>query len=127
MKKIIRHEPKARRAEDNHHLLWQRRLWNKGWARALRNHPYCQAMIPRDTLHRRIHHSVNNIPVPEGKDARNVYELLVWLESHGQLDYEDNILEKLDFLIQHLTTEATIKALEQQRQVIIDFYEGGSL
>lgn len=124
MKKIIRREQKTRK-EDNHHLCWQRRFWNKGWARALRNHPYCQAIIPRDTLHKRIHHVIGTIPVPDGKDARNVYELLIWLENHERLNCEDDILQKLDFLIEHLTTEATVKALENQRQVIIDFYERG--
>ena len=124
MKRIIRHEQRARREDDNHHLLWQRKNWAKGWVRSLRNHPYCQAYIPRDTLHKRIHHEIPTIPLPEGKDARNVFELLLWLESRDGLDFSDDVLQKLDFLIENLTTEATVEALKRQRQVILDFYEG---
>ena len=123
MKRIIRHEQKPHVGEDLHHLLWTRRMYNKGWARILRSHPYCQSYIPRDTLHRKIHHEISSIPLPDGADAHNAFELLLWKESRGELDFSDSILQKLDFLIENLATEATVKALERQRQVVLNFCE----
>lgn len=108
---------------DCHHLCWTRKNWGNGYARALREHPWLRVYIPRDTLHRYIHHNIKCIPVPEGKDARRVFEYLMKLERSGELDYGLDILDRLAFLIKHLKTPATIAALERQYDVIAEFYE----
>ena len=110
---------------DWHHLLWTRRSYDKGYARALRQHPYTGCYIPRDTLHRLIHHEIKTVPVPDGSDARRVYELLVRMENAGELDFNDGILERLDFLINHLESPATVRVLIKQKQIVNNFYHGG--
>ena len=120
--KVLTHLPtKARRGFDNHHLLWTRHNYDRGYARALRNHPYCQALIPKETLHKNIHHALRCIPVPSGADAKNVFELLVWLERLELLNFDDPIERKLMFLIENIKTESTLHALEAQLKVVTDF------
>lgn len=120
MKKKTLVNPKA---FDAHHLLWEKRMYSHGYARALREHPWLRIYIPRDTLHRWIHHNMRCIPVPDGKDARKCFELLMRMERAGELDYKADILERLDFLIEHLTSEATVEGLKQQRNLITLYRE----
>ena len=123
--RVLNHLPtKTRRGFDNHHLLWTRRSYDRGYARALRNHPYCQALIPKETLHKNIHHALRCIPVPAGTDAKNVFELLVWLERLELLDFDDPIEKKLKFLIDNLKTESTVNALQTQLRVVENFLGG---
>ena len=103
---------------NTHHLLWTKKSYDTGYARALRAHPYCQVLIPAETLHKQIHHAIRTIPVPTGSDARSVFELLIWLEQLGQLDFCDSIEERLIFLINHLKTERTTDALRRQLNVV---------
>lgn len=123
--RVLNHLPtKTRRGFDNHHLLWTRRSYDRGYARALRNHPYCQALIPKETLHKNIHHALRCVPVPVGADAKNVFELLVWLERLELLDFDDPIEKKLKFLIENLKTESTVNALQTQLRVVETFLGG---
>ena len=123
--RVLNHLPtKTRRGFDNHHLLWTRRSYDRGYARALRNHPYCQALIPKETLHKNIHHALRCVPVPSGADAKNVFELLVWLERLELLDFDDPIEKKLEFLIENLKTESTVNALRMQLSVVENFLGG---
>lgn len=123
--RVLNHLPtKTRRGFDNHHLLWTRRSYDRGYARALRNHPYCQALIPKETLHKNIHHALRCVPVPAGADAKNVFELLVWLERLELLDFDDPIEKKLKFLIENLKTESTVNALQMQLRVVETFLGG---
>lgn len=123
--RVLNHLPiKTRRGFDNHHLLWTRRSYDRGYARALRNHPYCQALIPKETLHKNIHHALRCVPVPAGADAKNVFELLVWLERLELLDFDDPIEKKLKFLIENLKTESTVNALQTQLRVVENFLGG---
>lgn len=120
--KVLNHSSaKPRQGFDNHHLLWTRHDYDRGYARALRNHPYCQALIPKNTLHKQIHHALRHIPIPNGADARSVFELLVWLERLGLLDFNDPIEKKLKFLIENLKTEYTVRALQEQLRVVENF------
>lgn len=114
------------KAFDCHHLLWEKRMYSQGYARSLREHPWLRIYIPRDTLHRWIHHNMRCIPVPDGKDARKCFELLMRMERVGELDYNANIFVRLNFLIEHLVSEDTVNALKKQRQVISEFYSRGS-
>ena len=117
---------RPRRAEDAHHLLWVKRNWGQGYCKALRNHAWLKVYIPRDTLHRQIHHEIATIPLAKTEDAKRVFELLVRLEAKGELDSTASIEERLDFLIEHLQTQATVKALIKQREIVRKFYERGS-
>ena len=114
-----------RRTLDNHHLLYQKRHWNKGWAQLLRNHWYMQKMIPMETLHREIHSKIHDIPTPNGKECRIAYEKLEELDAAGMLSDYDPIEKRLDILID-LWKEgcpATVAILEWQKQVVAKFYE----
>lgn len=112
----------AKRTVDAHHLLWEKRMYRTGYAKALRNHAWLKIYIPRDTLHREIHHQMKCIPVPKAGDCKRVFELLARLESKGQLDPNAGIVERLDFLIKHLQTGESVRALKRQRNICLDFY-----
>ena len=107
---------------DVHHLLWPKRKWNRGYARALRSHEWLRMKIPRDTLHNLIHQQVRVIPIPEGKDARKVYEILTRAYSNHEITQKATLEDRLDFLIRHLSTPSTVAALERQREVVRWFY-----
>lgn len=114
---------KTRSICDAHHLLFIRRDYSSGYARALREHPFLRCYIPRDTLHKEIHHRLSHIPVPEGRDARRVFEYLMRLERNGELDYDADILPRLQFLIDQLETPSTVAALKEEYKIISEFYE----
>lgn len=112
--------------EDCHHLLFQGRHWNQGWAKRLREHQYFKVMIPQMTLHREIHSKIHDVPVPNGADCRRAYEAVEKGLREGLLDYRDNIGARLDLLISLWSNcPATCAVLEWQKQVIAKFYNGG--
>lgn len=113
---------------DWHHLLFQRRHWKQGYAKALREHWYMGKYIPRDTLHRTIHSKIHDIPTPNGKECRKAFEELCRMEQQGLISQEDTIEKRIDFLIdiwKDDNCEATIAMLKWQKQVIQKFYERG--
>ena len=120
---VARGTPVNNKVLNCHHLLWGKQMYSQGYCHALREHPWLRIYMPRDTLHRYIHHSMTCIPVPDGKDARKTFEYLMRLERAGKLDYNANIFERLDFLIDQLKTPSTVEALQKQRQIVLNFYE----
>lgn len=76
-----------------------RRKWNKGYAKSIRNYWYFIVLIPRDTLHARIHHGIETIPVPEECIARKVYDRIRELDRFGWLRLDDSIEKRLQLLI----------------------------
>lgn len=113
---------KRQHNQNTHHLLWCRRLWGKGWNRTLRNHPYCQVLIPAETLHKRIHTELTYIPTPDGVDSKRVLDLLAWLDACHALDYDDDILTRLEFLIEAFSSPQTVEALKRQYEIVATFY-----
>lgn len=116
------------RHEDFHHILYQRRHWNQGYAKALREHPYMGKMIPMATLHREIHSKIHDIPCPNGKECRMAYEELCRRERLGLIDpVYDTVEQRIDFLIEMWKDEcpATVAVLEWQKQVVSKFYQRG--
>ena len=113
-------------SRDVHHLLWPKSKWDRGYARALRNHDWLRMKIPRETLHTLIHRQVRVIPVPDGKDARKVYEILTRAYNSHEITQKATLEDRLDFLILHLSTPSTVAALEQQKEVVHWFYSRGS-
>lgn len=113
-------------SNDYHHILYQRRHWNQGYAKALREHAYMGRMIPRDTLHREIHSKIHDIPCPNGKECRMAFEELCRRERLGLIDLEnDTVEQRIDFLIEMWKDlcPATVAILEWQKQVVSKYYQ----
>lgn len=56
---------------DRHHICFQKRHWNKGYAR-----PICMAFVRYVpvTLHRELHARLKNVPVPDGALLKEAWE-----------------------------------------------------
>lgn len=108
---------------DFHHFLFQKRHWNQGYAKALRNHPYAGAKIPMRTLHREIHSKIHDVPRPNGDVCKRTYQKLVALCKSGELDPHDPPEKKLQFFIDEWADEcpATVAILRWQQQIIRKF------
>lgn len=108
---------------DTHHILWTRRAWNKGSARALRDFWYCQIKIPRKGLHRHIHEEVCKIPVPDACICEDCLKQLKLLEkAHAIHDY-DPIEKRLQILICCLDTgdSPTAEAMKHQLEAVATY------
>lgn len=111
---------------DVHHILWQKRHWDKGWSKRLREHPYCKIEIPRDTLHHQIHQVVNDIPVPNGEACKAAYIAIEsWLEG-GVCSMDDNLSRRIEVIEMCFKAKypVTYKALEKQKNVVDNYYKG---
>ena len=111
--------------EDFHHLLYQRRHWQQGYAKLLRQHPYSGKYIPQQTLHRTIHSKIHDVPCPNGKECKAAYQHLLELERNGEIDIQNDSAEKrLDFFIHEWeeTCPATVAILKWQKEIIHKFY-----
>ena len=110
-------------ARDWHHCLFQKRHWKSGWAKCLREHEYCGARIPKNTLHRFIHEGVHDVPVADGKSCRIAVEAINdWLE-HGLIGIDDPIDQKLETLIKifNVNEPKTAKVLKKQLEIIRNY------
>lgn len=118
---------KKRSPYDYHHILYQRKHWQQGWAKILREHPYCGAHIPRNTLHRAIHAKIHDIPTPNGKDCRMAVEVLEnWLET-GYISYDDPLDKRIEMIAKCFRAKcpATTAMLDWQKDIVAKFYRGG--
>ena len=107
-----------------HHCLWKRNCWDTGWARRLRNHPYCRIEIPRDTLHQLIHATIPEIPVASGIACKTAYEALnSWLEAEF-ISMDDNLSTRCANLMRcfRASSPDTYKALQKQKQIADGYY-----
>lgn len=113
--------------KDWHHLLFQKRHWQTGYAKLLREHEYMGAMIPKATLHREIHSKIHDIPVPNGKECKEAYVLMLSKLEDGTLNMDDKLEARLDFLINIWQEKcpATCAVLQWQSEVISKFYSKG--
>ncbi|MDO4802564.1 MAG: hypothetical protein Q4A15_10405 [Prevotellaceae bacterium] len=113
---------------DWHHFLWIKSKWNTGYAKRLREHPYCGAYIPQMTLHREIHQELSNVPLPDGKYCKQALEAInSWLEA-GFISLDDPVEKKIEMLIKCFKVNCpnTAKVLEKQRQIVSEFYRRGA-
>lgn len=85
-----------------------------------------KVLVPRDTLHKEIHHQIRTVPLPEPSDAKKTFELLVKLEACGKLDPNASLEKRLDFLIEHMSTQTTVETLIREREIVRQFYSGES-
>lgn len=108
-----------------HHFLFQKRYWDNGWAKALRNHPYCGAYLNQAYLHRSIHESIHDVPVPNGAVCREVYQELCREEQSGLVRADDPPWIKLSWLIEHFedSCPATVAILAWEKEKITKFYK----
>ena len=112
--------------KDWHHILYQKRYYCTGYAKRLREPPYCGAYIPQMTLHRQIHEVLSNVPLPDGKYCKIAYDAIVnWLEA-GYISLNDPIEKRIDTLIKCFIVNCpkTAKALLKQKEIVARFYEG---
>lgn len=113
--------------EDYHHILFQGRHWKQGWAKKLREHPYCGGYIPQMTLHREIHSKIHDIPTPNGVDCRTaVLALNNWLDA-GYISLDDPLDKKIEMIAKCFRAKcpATTAMLDWQREVVAKFYGRG--
>ncbi|MBR3135184.1 hypothetical protein IKG54_01285 [Candidatus Saccharibacteria bacterium] len=105
---------------DWHHLLYQGRHWDKGYAKLLRAHPYLKVYIPQYTLHRKIHSKIHDIPCPNEEELKDAYVEMLCRLRCGQLDIgRDTMQHRLDFLIEMWNEKcpATVAVLKWQRDL----------
>ena len=119
--------PKVERIT-THHFLFQRRHWQQGYAKALREHRYCGAYIPQATLHRELHSKVHDVPVPNGSVCRQVYRELCRQERAGLIDIMDAPWIKLSWLVEQFEEicPATTAILQWQKEIITKYYKNPS-
>lgn len=111
---------------NTHHILWQKRHWDRGWALRLRNHPYCKIDIPKDTLHRFIHESVIDIPVPTGPECKNAYIAITsWIDG-GFASMDDDLSERCRKIAMcfRASSPSTYNALIKQKQIADEYKKG---
>lgn len=112
---------------NNHHILFCRRTWNKGGAKALRNHWYMQVEIPMHGLHEPIHQILNGVPVPSGRRCAEALEEIKHLEQVGALKNNATIVTRINVLLcvwEGLPDmQATCSALRLQKALAEDYYK----
>lgn len=112
------------KATNNHHLCWPRRKWDRvPEAVRLRNYPYCIIELPQNTVHRHIHESMREIPVPNGQSAQHALEQLKLLESHNGIGPSDPIEKRLMVLAAMFDRSAqeTADALRRQLKIVCGY------
>lgn len=109
---------------DCHHLLYQRKYWDTGYAKLLRNHQYFKITIPIASLHSQIHRELFNIPRPKDEHLRRAYLVLNILLECQQISLDDPYEKRLDVLIEVWkdTAPQTAEALKIEREIIRSYY-----
>lgn len=126
-RKIRRKKSKPSKSRsNNHHILYQRRFWDRGNAKRLRDFWYCQVELPIKDLHNPIHHALNSVPVPDGNRCNEALTELRSLEELGALRNDASIVTRIDVLLciweGYKDCEATCKALKIQRAIAENYY-----
>lgn len=114
----------GRHRKDTHHICFQGRHWEQGYAKLLREHWYMKVEIPQMTLHRLIHSKIHDVPCPEGKDCKRAYLKLEEMDRNGLLDRYAYVEERIQFLIDCWgdTCPATVAILKWQQDIVRKFY-----
>ena len=107
------------------HILWQRRYWNNGYLKALREHEYLVVETPVRTLHRQIHNSMTGIPIIRQNSARSALNELDRLYKLGVISQADPISKRIELLIALLdcVEPAAVKALKRQLAIVVIYEE----
>lgn len=115
----------AHKNEDNHHLLYPRKVWGKGYRYALRTHPYCIVLIDKKTLHRSLHGLVTHIPIPSEENAKAALEQLNMLWQFGAIHRDDSVKKRLTLLVAlfEYVEQPTANALKEQLEIVQRFHK----
>lgn len=110
---------------DFHHFFYQRKHFNNGWAKALRNDPYCGAYINQQYLHRDIHSTIHDVPCPSGTVCREIFHELCRQRQIEIIHNDDAPWIKLEWLALQLEEKdcsITAQILRWQKHKIQKFY-----
>lgn len=112
-------------AVDRHHLCWTKREWRSGYLLDLRLHPYCVVLIPRDTLHHKLHTKMKHVPPPKPRSVKNALYHLDLLYQAGAINYDDPIEKRLKLLaaLFDCTDQPTADAFRKQLKIICEYKE----
>lgn len=108
-----------------HHLCWCRRKWDKGAAHKLRNHPYCIVWVPDTTVHKKIHRTIDEVPVPSELGINEALAQLDYLAEHGAITTKDTAEKRLRVLValfEH-SDQPTADAFKKQLEIVREFNE----
>lgn len=105
---------------DRHHIFYPHSAWKTGWAKELRNYWYCVLMLPRETVHRKIHFEVPFIEREEGLAYKQALDQLTFLDEFGVLHETDDLEARLNLLICLLDNgvSPTAESLKKQLNAI---------
>ena len=111
------------KSKDRHHLCWQRRMWNRGALKELRNFHYCIIEIEKNKLHHHIHTQMSCIPAPKEIAAREALEQLRYLEGRGTISDADPIEKRLMLLaaLFDCADQTTADAFRKQLDIVHKF------
>lgn len=100
---------------NQHHLLWQRRWYDTGYCRSLRNLPYTKVMLDKK-LHKALHEEISGVPIPTGATAKKIcYAILNGLIMET-IHIDDKPSDRIAFMMDLLSTadKQTYVALKTQ-------------
>lgn len=103
----------------DHHLLFDRAQWSRGYAGEIRNHPYMRTPLRWD-IHVALHNSISIIPVPDRHTLQRVVG--VFEPTPDTLANIDQLIGAIDMASNHnqvhpndrLLAELTMSALSRQ-------------
>ena len=109
---------------DAHHFCWPKNEWNHGYLKAIREHWYFKAIIPKYTLHPLIHKLITGSPTPDELEAKDALEQIMLLESYSAIHNYDPIEKRLELLINLFSccSQPTADALTKELDIIRKFY-----
>lgn len=105
---------------DYHHIFFQGKHYTQGYAKLLREHPYCGDYISQNGLHRIIHSRVHDVPTPPGKVCKAIYFKLNEALQNGVITQEDSLEDRLKILIA-ITEWAPTRAMLEYQLAITEF------
>ena len=113
----------ASNLRDRHHLCYQRNKWARGNLRLLRDYWYCRVSIPRDTLHKKLHLGVPDIPTPRDSSAKSALKQLEMLEQYSAISEYDSIERRLELLatLFDCSDQPTADAFRRQLDIVREF------
>ena len=97
---------------DRHHLAYQRRFWNKGYAKAISNAFVRYVPV---VYHRELHARLKTVPVPDEKLLKEAW--LKYQENQAEIDSYD-VARAAAWLYVNIPDEEFRKAMQYQ----IDFF-----
>lgn len=111
---------------DIHHIWFQRRHYQQGWAKVLREHWYCKILIPQATLHRELHSKIHDVPTPNGDICRSLVNDIDLLYEKGIIGENDTPLMRVtiisNLLSRYKGLSATKAVINWQLEVIWKLY-----